>query len=308
MLMRKASIDIGSQSILLLIAEVGELGGILPLREEFFAPRLGEGVVRSGRLGDDAMERAKADLARAIAICDEEGVRRQDICAAATAAVREAVNGGEFVARLRESPGLDVRVLSSVEEAETAYRGAVGGLKPVEDERLALLDVGGGSSECVIGVGACPCEAMSVPIGAVKLAERYGRSPGLNQEAVKEVLSVLSGPCTAARGHNLVGVGGTITTLAAVKLGLAEYDGEAVSRTVITLDELSDMIAGFRKITLEQLGKLRGMEPSRADIIEAGATIFQVFMRQAGIGAVRVSSRGLRYGLLEGQQPCDERD
>jgi len=296
--MRKAAIDIGSQSILLLIAETGDDGDILPIREEIFAPRLGEGLAGSGRLHSAAMQRAEADLARALAVCGEEGVKRGDIVAAATAAVREASNGEDFVNGVRENLALEIRVLSGLEEAELSYLGSVSGLGIGGDDPVVVLDVGGGSSECIIGVGSCPCEAMSVPIGAVKLAERYGRSPGAIEEAMEELRAAVRGPAAAARGRSMVGVGGTITTLAAVKLGLKQYDAGAVSGCLLTVGDLDGLIDRFRSLTLEELRNLKGMEPSRADIIEAGATIFRQFMRESEAVETMVSAGGLRYGLL----------
>lgn len=296
--MRKAAIDVGSQSILLLIAETGDGGSIQSVREEIFAPRLGEGLAGSGRLTRAAMQRAEADLNRALAVCSEECIERGDIIAAATAAVREASNGEDFVVSVRENLGLEVMVLSGLEEAELSYLGSLSGLDVGENDPIVVLDVGGGSSECIIGFGRCPCEAMSVPIGAVKLAEGYGRSPGTIEEALEELAAAIRGPAVAARGRSMIGVGGTITTLAAVKLGLDKYDAGAISGCCLTIGDLDGLIDKFRSLALEELKDLKGMEPSRADIIEAGATIFRQFMKEAGSEETRVSAGGLRYGLL----------
>ena len=291
--MRRAALDIGSQSILLLIADL-EGGRLEPVIEEYFAPRLGEGLTASGRLSAEAMARAERDIARAVELCRLHGA--EEIVAAGTAAVREAENGNDFVSRLRERPGIEIKVLSGVEEAELTYRGALSAFDL--SGRAAVLDVGGGSTECTVGIDGGAVEAKSAPVGAVVLSERFGRSPGLDDTAVSELRELLAPVAAAARGRELLGVGGSATTLASVKLGLEEYDSERVSRCPLSRRDLDRLIGRFRRLEVDEIRRLPGIDPTRADIIEAGATIFQTFLGLAGAGALRVGARGLRYGLL----------
>jgi len=193
---------------------------------------------------------------------------------------------------------VDIRVLSGTEEAELSYTGAVSGMELNGDELVAVLDVGGGSSECVVGCGSRVTGAISVPVGAVSLAERYGRSPGAKPEAVEDLRRHFGEAAAAAGGSLLLGIGGSATTLAAVRLGLRTYDPDAISRCVLATEECVRLINLFRGMEVGEIQKLPGMEPSRADIIEAGATIIKTFMSLAGSGEIRISPRGLRYGLL----------
>jgi len=292
-----AAIDIGSNSILLLIANV-TAEGIEPLREEFLTPRLGEGLTGSGSISAEAIGRAEADLRSMLAICGEYGIATGEVAAVATAAVREAANGDEFVEQIASTLGLRVDVIDGEREAELSYAGAVSGMRLLPDERIGLLDVGGASSEMVLGIGHCPVETISLQIGAVRLRDLYGRSPGLAGEAIDELRALMVEPAAMASGCRLVAVGGSATTLAAVRLGLESYDADAVSGFGLTRDILRELIELFRELEVEQIAGLPGMEPARADIIEAGATILAAFAEEAHAERIEVSPRGLRYGLL----------
>ncbi len=291
--MLRAAIDIGSQSVLLLIAEV-EGDEIKTIREEFYSPRLGQGLTKSGSLRAEATKRAEMALRKALRLCRRHGA--ESIVAAGTAALREPGNSAQFIAGIKDRLGIEIRVLNGKEEAYLAFLGAVSHLDV--PDMVAVLDVGGGSTECTVGFCGRPSGTMSAPVGAVKLKDRFGRSPGLNAHAMQE-LEVCLRPITAlARELVLIGVGGSVTTLAAVKLGLREYDADAVSSCTLSLDELDALIGKFRSLSLESIKALPGMDRPRADIIESGATIVQAFMASAGSREIRVSSRGLRHGLL----------
>ena len=201
----------------------------------------------------------------------------------------------DFVSRVRKRFGIDIQVLSGIEEAELTYRGALSGFEV--SGSVAVLDVGGGSTECTIGIGGRASEAMSAPVGAVLLSDRFGRSPGL-ATGLSELEELLDPVAKAAQGSELFGVGGTATTLASVKLGLQVYDAEQVSRCSLTRRDLDRLIERFRSLEVEEIRQMPGMDPTRADIIEAGATIIRTFVGIAGAGTLRISARGLRYGLL----------
>ena len=295
--MLKAAIDIGSNSILLLVADV-DGGMVEPLREEFLTPRLSEGLAASGKLSAEAIDRASADLGRMLEICGEYGIAAGEVVAAATAAVREAANGREFVELVSSKLGLRVEVIDGEREAELSYAGAISGMSVLADERICMIDVGGASSEIVLGVGCCSVEAISLPLGAVRLRDEYGRSPGLQGEAMDEVRALLKEPAAMASGCRLLAVGGSATTLAAVRLGLDSYDADAVAGFELTRDILHEMVEMFSDLEVEQIASLPGMEPARADIIEAGATVLAAFAEEAHAERIEVSPRGLRYGLL----------
>lgn len=292
--MRRAALDIGSNSILLLVADLAG-DRLTPVHEQIWYPRLGEGLAASGRLATENMACAGADIAAALAVARKWGA--VDIVAAATAAVREAANGAEFVGRLLREPGIEVRILSGREEAECTWLGGISHLE-VGDDPVCTLDIGGASSECARGRGGMIEAALSAPIGVVRLVDRFGLSPGEFPLALELIRSKLAPLAEIARGCRLVGVGGTITTLAAVNRGSAAYEPEEIARIGFHLDELNTYIELFRSLGIEEIREMPGMEPRRADVIEAGVSLFATFMEMAGIDTIGVSPRGLRYGLL----------
>jgi exopolyphosphatase/guanosine-5'-triphosphate,3'-diphosphate pyrophosphatase len=294
--MRRASLDIGSQSILLLVSDQNG-PELVPVREEFYAPRLGEGLAATGVLSEEAMSRAQSCIAGALEVCRESGVRQ--IRAAGTSAIRKAANGEMFVKRIKDYLGIEIDVLSGEEEARLSFIGAVSGLRAADG--TAVLDVGGGSSECTVGSAGVVERSHSVELGALTLKERFGRSPGAIREAIAEVNRKLTPLAALAGGRILVGVGGTITTLASVYLKLERYNAERISGLTLTHHNLEELISRFCRLEVEEIERLPGMEPSRADIIEAGATIIQSFLSITGEPQIRVSDRGLRHGLLLGR-------
>lgn len=291
--MRKAALDIGSNSILLL---VGDLEGdqFKLVYENFYYPRLGKGLAGTGLLQEKRMLEAEECLKEALEKCQELKVEK--VIAGATAAVREARNGGEFTDRIMSSLDLEIKIISGEEEAELTYLGAIPCLD--KNRKMSVLDVGGGSSELCTGTGEKLEFRYSAPIGAVKLADKYGKNPGLIPEAHDWIKNLLRKSTGLAQGHELVGVGGTITTLAAIYKGMEIYNPEEVASTVFSKQDIDNLIEKFRCLRISEISQLPGMEPSRADIIEAGATIYSSFMEMTGIDNISVSPYGFRYGLF----------
>lgn len=288
-----ASLDIGSNSILLLVAEVSG-NRITTLQEKFYSPRLGRDMAKTGRLSEKSMAAAEKDIDDALKICKKWGTKH--IYAVATAAVREAVNGEEFCWGIEHRHGLSIEIINGTREAELTFRGAVHHLS--SQGKVAVLDIGGGSTECTLGTANNPERATSVPVGAVKMTEKYGSDIDAARERAAELSSAFFDVASAAAGHHLIGVGGTITTLASVKLRLRAYDPERISHIRLSIEELDEMISVFRSLSVEEIRDLPGMEPDRADIIEAGAVIARTFITLSGHESIEVSSCGLRHGLL----------
>lgn len=291
--MRKASIDIGSNSILLLIAEL-EGDGITPIAEQFYAPRLGKGLAESGRIDSEAADRAEADLLRALEVCRQHDV--EEVHACATAALREAQNGNEFAVRIYETLGVEISVLSASEEARLSYIGATASLR--EAGKIAVFDVGGASTECTVGESGEVVKSHSIPLGALNFSEKYGRSPGKVREAMAELYTKLAPLTALVSGHKLIGVGGSITTLASVRLALEQYDSAKISGLELTHSDIEDLIKTICTRELEEVQRLPGMDAGRADIIEAGATIVQAFMAAIGSRNIVVCPWGIRFGIL----------
>lgn len=292
--MIKAGIDIGSNSMLLLIAEV-ENRAVRPIEERYYFPRLGKGLDETHQLSVRRMEKAEKILKEMLSLAASHGCNR--VSAVATAAVREASNGGDFVDRVRAGLGLEVKVITGEQEAELTYLGAVSsGVGP--EEKVVSLDIGGGSTETTIGRGLKPLEVKSAPVGAVKLFDRFGKNPGLVPECEHLLDTYLSHAARASTGYRLTAVGGTATTLAGVKMHLKTYDPERIEGHVLSLRDVRTVIELFRELTVEEIRGLPGMEPGRADIIESGATILARFMELGSHSELRVTTRGLRYGLV----------
>jgi exopolyphosphatase/guanosine-5'-triphosphate,3'-diphosphate pyrophosphatase len=201
------------------------------------------------------------------------------------------------------------RVIAGDEEAELTFRGAVSGLKV--SGTLLVFDIGGGSTELILGqAGARPTrdQRVSLDIGSVRLCERHVQSdpPSAAELAAIEadVARELAGarPLSEARARGnvtLVGVAGTVTTLKAVELGLAPYDGARVHGAVLTLSAVEELCAKLASLPLALRQALPGLEPKRADVIVAGAVLVRELLRHANASKMLVSDRGVRFGLLE---------
>jgi len=283
---RLAAIDIGTNSCRLLIADVRERA-VSPVLADLRMTRIGEGVSESGIIREEPTRRTICALKEFLSLAAKYGVSA--IRAVATSAVREAVNSAHFLEQVRDETGLDVAVISGEEEARLNYRGACCGLPP--EEKRAVIDIGGGSTEITF-----PTELVlscrSVPLGAVRLTE--------HPQLLSEILAPLKEPLGEIRGYReaLIGVGGTITTLAAVDQALAAYEpsliqGHHLSRAAV--ERIMFLLAAKNN---EERKKVRGLQPERADIIVAGTTILWAILCYLHAPGITVSEADLLYGLI----------
>lgn len=281
-----AVIDIGTNSTRLLVAEcrgssVGEV-----LCRDLRTTRLGEGI-GEGRLKPEAVARTLKVLGEYLEQARSFGAER--VVAAATSAVRDAANKGEFLRAAREL-GVEVEVLSGEEEAYYSYLGASLGLA-LDPRGLVVVDVGGGSTEFIWeGGGSLFCR--SVNVGAVRMTEG-----GYDEEAIGQLLEPVLRAVKAHAPRHLVGVGGTVTTCAAVVQGLKVYDPSLVHGFLLSLEQVEDLLALLSRATLEERRRLPGLQPERADIIVAGVRIVRRIMLGLEIGAMQVSETDIMYGL-----------
>jgi exopolyphosphatase/guanosine-5'-triphosphate,3'-diphosphate pyrophosphatase len=303
---RVAAIDVGTNTVLLTVAEVRG-GALVPLAERAEITRLGRGVDASGRLDPAAIAETVRVLAAYAAEARALGAAR--IACVATSAARDAANGADFFAAAEAAAGLQPAIISGDEEARLVWRSAWrdfggGAGRPGP---LAVLDVGGGSTELCLGWEARPASRRSLQVGAVRLTERHVRADPIDgaglaalRAAAREALApLLALPgLERARGGRLVGVAGTVTTLASVLQALPAYDAERVHGAWLTLAEVDALVARLAPLGVAARAALPGMEPKRADVIVAGGVVVAEAMRLAGFDRLVVSDRGVRWGLL----------
>ena len=298
-----AAIDIGTNSIHLLVARTTAEGGFETIAREKEMVRLGSGPGDMKRLDPDAIDRGVAALRRFRQVADISGA---SIRAVATSAVREAENRDEFVRRAREDAGIEVEVATGVEEARLIHLGVLQAV-PVEGEQVLVIDIGGGSTEFVVGRGPEILEARSLKLGAIRLTSRFFGEEPLTSSQVKQcrayVRAYLAPVARDVLRHGFdVALGSSGTILSIAEMALARR-GEAgrtmVSNASFTTKELSKVVATLVAApTAKQRLKTPGLDSRRADIIVAGAILLEEAAKILGIEAMTVSDYALREGLL----------
>lgn len=297
--MTTAAIDIGTNTVLLLVGTIGTDGRIEVLHDEVQAPRLGQGVDAARRL-------APASIIRVLRVLSEyrsivETLHPDRMLVVATSAVRDAVNRQEFIDRVREATGWDVRVLTGSEEAEWTFAGTVSGSP--QPGRALVLDIGGGSTELSVGIGQQPSFHTSIDIGAVRLTERLMPStpprPLELAAARAEITAHLATiPADTFTNGIAYAVAGTPTTLAAHCAGLRTFDRTVVDGYELSRSAVEGVLQHLALLTPVEIRKLGSHFEGREDVITAGTLILSQVMDHFGLERIRVSVRGLRYGAL----------
>ena len=304
--LRVAAIDIGSNSIRLLIADVqrdSEGRELLRVIVRAGEPcRLARGLARAGGI-EPEMARRAAQVAGEFA-SRARALGAVHLVIGATAALRQASNAAEVTAAIESGAGAPVRILSGDEEARLVYRSVVHGLgRSARAQATVVFDLGGGSTEVVSGVGTEPGRWASLPIGAVSLTDHYLHSdPPAPEEAEalrRAVREQLNERCAAmpARVPLLAGVGGTVTVLGALDRQLTTYDPAMLEGWTITAERLSGLIRRLVETGRELRGEWPVMGEGRADIIAAGALVVDEIFRRFPSGGLVCSTQGLRFGL-----------
>jgi exopolyphosphatase/guanosine-5'-triphosphate,3'-diphosphate pyrophosphatase len=303
--LRVAAIDIGTNTVLLLIAEVGEKGGLVPIVERAEITRLGQGVDRTRSLDPAAVERTLACLRDYASEIAKSDVARLDVVG--TSAMRDAAAasgpGANFIERARAILGTAPRVISGDEEASLAFSGGLAGLGLTGE--VTAFDIGGGSTEIIRGNldgGAAQiAQRQSVDMGSVRLFERHVRAdpPSAKEMAVVRafVLDQLLPLSLPPSGQPLVGMAGTVTTVAAVARGIAPYDPARIHGARLTRREIAETARQLREASLAERKQLTGLEEKRADVIPVGAVILETIVGWARAEEIVVSDRGVRWGV-----------
>jgi exopolyphosphatase/guanosine-5'-triphosphate,3'-diphosphate pyrophosphatase len=295
---RVAAIDCGTNSVRLLIADV-TAGGLTDVSRRMEIVRLGEGVDRTGRLAPEAIERTRQALLGYAAEIAELGVDRVRMCA--TSASRDAANAADFTAMVRRTLGVDPEVITGDEEARLSFTGAVYGLQA--EAPYLVVDIGGGSTEFVVG-SAEVSHAISVDIGCVRMTERHLHgdppTPAEVAAAEQDITKAVDAALRKVSGHRaatLVGLAGSVTTVAALALDLPEYDAKRIHHARIPYDDVAKVTFDLLGATVADRRDLPVMHPGRADVIGAGALILRVIMERAEKFSVIASEHDILDGI-----------
>jgi exopolyphosphatase/guanosine-5'-triphosphate,3'-diphosphate pyrophosphatase len=300
--MRLATIDLGTNMVRLLVADA-EDGRWRPVDRAQRVTRLGEGEAARGALQPAPMARTLDTVAEFVRRAEVLGAARVRITA--TSAVREAANRAEFVARLEAAGGRAVEVLSGEEEARLTLLGVQSGLPGLADP-FVLVDIGGGSTEFTLARGGRLARAVSLRLGVVAYAERHASDgrfdpmtlAGMRAEIAARLRREVPDAIAAAGARCLVGTAGTVTTLAALDLGLHAYDPVRVQGHALTRAAIEGLLDQLARLTHAERGALPGLEPGRADVIVPGIAICLGAMERLGFDVLTVSDHGLREGIL----------
>jgi exopolyphosphatase/guanosine-5'-triphosphate,3'-diphosphate pyrophosphatase len=298
--MRVAVVDIGTNSTRLFVADVSPAGNVVQLHRESTVTRLGEYVDATGRLGDAPMQRVFATLGRYRERIDE--LRADATTAVLTSAVRDAANGPEFTAAVRDGFGLEARTIDGGEEAALTFAGATSE-RPRDGRELVVIDIGGGSTEFVTGRDGVVDFHVSTQAGVVRQTERNlpadPPAPEHLQALAAEVQQLFETALPAGvreRVQATVGVAGTPTSCAAMELELEPYDPARVHGHVLELGTLEEQLARLAQITDDERRALPGLHPDRAPTIVAGFAMLVEALRAYGLDQVEVSEHDILRG------------
>jgi exopolyphosphatase/guanosine-5'-triphosphate,3'-diphosphate pyrophosphatase len=294
-----AVIDVGTNSVKFHVAERLADGSWRTLVDRAEVTRLGEGIAETGDIAPEAIART----VEAIAGMDDEAKAHgaSALVAVGTMGMRSAHNSDEFIAAVRERTGVTIEVIPGKEEGRLAYLAAKAGLGLAEG-RVVVFDTGGGSTQFTFGDGAAVDEQFSLNIGAVRLTTEFGLGGPISRERLDEALAAIADEFGRLDGvpspDALVGMGGAITNMTAVMLGLAPYDPDVVQGTVLSRAAVDRQIELYRAHDVEARRQIVGLQPKRADVILAGACVVRTVMDKLRRDALTVSDRGLRHGVL----------
>jgi exopolyphosphatase / guanosine-5'-triphosphate,3'-diphosphate pyrophosphatase len=303
---RQAAIDIGTNTTLLLVGEqqgdAAGPAGIRVLVERAEITRLGRGIGKDGRLGAVGIEHTLRVLEDYAAVARAAGA---PLAAVGTEGLRRASNAQDFLEPAGRLLGTEVEVISGDREAALTFRAAVTSFPELASRPLMVIDIGGGSTEVIVSDAGVVSSRHSLPLGSVRLTERHLQHDPPAAEETAALVAALDAALAALPAHDprgaprrLVGTAGTVTTLAAMALGLRDYDAARVHGYELSADKLGEQVARLASSTQSEREQMTGLDPRRADVIYAGACILRAFVQRLGAASVLVNDRGIRWGLL----------
>ena len=309
---RVAAIDCGTNSIRLLIADVPRRGPLVEVARHMEVVRLGQGVDRTGMLDPAALERTLDAARRYAEICREHDVETTRFVA--TSATRDAGNRHAFVDGMRKILGVEPEVISGQEEAALSYAGAASVIGPEQPRPLLVVDIGGGSTEFVLGDDV-PSAGVSVKMGSVRLTERHlrgdppsGKQVKAARKDIRELIDEVAAEIPLEDVRTIVGVAGSVTTVTAHALGLAEYDRTRIDGAELTPQAVAASCDALLHATKAERAAMGFMHPGRVDVIGAGALIWSeiiAFVSRAtgGVPVVRTSEHDILDGIALSLRP-----
>ena len=300
---RLAALDVGTNSTRLLVADVADGAVVAELTREMVITRLGKGVDRTGRFDPAALARTLEVLAGYAETCRRLGVVWRRLVA--TSATRDAADRRAFLDGVRDLLGVDAEVLTGQAEAATAYRGATAALEG--DLPTLVVDIGGGSTELILGDGRAARAMVSLDIGCVRLFERHlhhdpptaGEAAALRADVAAHLAEV-AGSLDPSAADRVVGVAGTVTTVTAIALGLDAYDPRRIHRATVDATEITCVADKLAAMTVAERAALPVMARGREDVIAAGALLLDELVRRFGIRQVIASETDILDGILLG--------
>jgi exopolyphosphatase/guanosine-5'-triphosphate,3'-diphosphate pyrophosphatase len=296
---RYAVIDVGTNSVKFNISERRSDDIWQTLADRAEITRLGEGLDTTGEISADAMARTISAIAGMVSQAREADVAA--IAAVGTMGMRTAHNSRQFIDQVEQRCGLRIEIIPGQEEGRLAYLAVKAGLGLAEGA-LAIFDTGGGSTQFTFGRGSSVEEQFSLNVGAVRFTEKYGLGNAISQEQLKLAQDAIASEFSRIDGRPspdaLVGMGGAITNIAAVKHRMSKYDPDVVQGSVIECSEVERQIEMYRSKSQDERRAIVGLQPKRADVILAGACIVKIVMNKLGKDKISVSDRGLRHGFL----------
>ena len=296
--MKIGTIDIGTNSMRLLIADYID-GNLVNRKKYVNTTRIGQGVDEQGYISEDAIERNIDALVEFSRICKEEGC--QNIYCMGTSALRDSKNKEVFIKLGKEKADINVDIISGEKESHLGFMGVLEGLDKIED--ILVVDIGGGSTEFIIGNEDGIRFSKSENVGALRMTEKFLSQDPINENEFKEmsnfIYNEIKGTLECIKNDKvkkIVGIGGTITSLSAINQELEVYSMEKIHNSKISLNEIELILQNLKKMTLSDKKSLKGLQPKRADIITAGVEILYTIMKNLEIDEITVSE----YDNLEG--------
>ncbi|MCR5731404.1 MAG: Ppx/GppA family phosphatase [Sphaerochaetaceae bacterium] len=291
-----AVIDVGSNSVKLFVGSLDN-GSLVTVIDELNIARLSEGMTKSGLLSSDAIYRNVEAIS--IFLDKARMLGAEKVYCIGTMALRSAENSDEFRRRLFERTALELSILPGVEEARLSYLAAVSSIDKLDN--LLVFDTGGGSTEFIYGKKEGIENRFSLDLGAVRLTENYLVSDPVKKEEIcrarREIVRMLESSLPVSASCQVIGIGGTVTTMSAVKQKLEEYDSSLVQGSVLTHEDIKAQVDLYSSLKIEDRKKICGLQAKRADVILAGSLIVDEILSVLNVSSLTVSDRGLRHGL-----------